>query len=117
VSTQEAVPAVLSDKAAMVVHSSSATVTCLQKWILFDGPVDTLWIESMNTTLDDNKLLTLLSGESGWWAHRLFEATHCDVLLCNTLRSTTCSAAPDHIVHLQHSHSRHVLLCDFWRLA
>ncbi len=45
-----------------------------RRYIVFDGDVDAVWVENMNSVMDDNKLLTLPNGE------RIRLQNHCAML-------------------------------------
>jgi len=45
-----------------------------RRYILYDGDVDAIWVENMNSVMDDNKLLTLTNGE------RIRLEKHCAML-------------------------------------
>ena len=60
--TREWTDGVLSYLAKTVAREGNDGSTD-RNWLVFDGPVDAVWIENLNTVLDDNRMLCLVSGE------------------------------------------------------
>ncbi|CUE71257.1 dynein heavy chain, putative [Bodo saltans] len=64
VTTREWVDGILSHMVRSVCSAASVSEAAPHRsWVTFDGPVDALWIENLNTVLDDNKMLCLVNGE------------------------------------------------------
>ncbi|CAG9323486.1 unnamed protein product [Blepharisma stoltei] len=49
--------------ASSIMREFSKKEELTRRWVVFDGPVDSLWIENMNTVLDDNMMLCLANQE------------------------------------------------------
>lgn len=55
-------------------------ISKMQRWVVFDGPVDTFWVENLNTVLDENMTLCLANGERIKLNKRLRLIFECDSL-------------------------------------
>ncbi|KAH8387117.1 hypothetical protein KR093_004852, partial [Drosophila rubida] len=83
----------------------------IHQWIMCDGPVDAVWIENLNTVLDDNKMLCLANSERiklTAWIHMLFEVQ--DLLQASPATVSRCG-----MVYVDPGDLGWIPLVDTWR--
>jgi dynein heavy chain len=96
---------------AILVREAVSDNTDKKKWINFDGPVDAIWIENMNTVLDDNKMLCLANSERIKLAPTMtmmFEVN--DLAVASPATVSRCG-----MVYLEYVHMPWPNLIDTWK--
>jgi dynein heavy chain len=97
---------------AYIVRETVKDQSGEKHWVMFDGPVDALWIESMNTVLDDNKKLCLNSGQILTltpWMTMMFEVE--DLAVASPATVSRCG-----MVYMEPEALGFQLLIDSWIL-
>ncbi|ALC49870.1 Dhc16F [Drosophila busckii] len=95
----------------LAVRTATNVEDEIHQWIMCDGPVDAVWIENLNTVLDDNKMLCLANSERiklTAWIHMLFEVQ--DLLQASPATVSRCG-----MVYVDPGDLGWIPLVDTWR--
>ncbi|XP_032581827.1 dynein heavy chain 6, axonemal [Drosophila sechellia] len=95
----------------LAVRTATTVEDEIHQWIMCDGPVDAVWIENLNTVLDDNKMLCLANSERiklTAWIHMLFEVQ--DLLQASPATVSRCG-----MVYVDPGDLGWIPLIDTWR--
>ena len=82
----------------------------INHWIIFDGPVDTFWIENLNSVLDDTKKLCLSNGQI------LSLNSNISIIfeLTDLLNSTPANVSRCGIIYLSLDDINHMTIVEAW---
>lgn len=93
------------------IRECSASDPTEYKWILVDGPVDSLWIETMNSLLDDNKVLCLSNNEG------ISLGNHCKMMfeVDDLSQASPATVSRCGMIYFDQSTLPWTAICDSWK--
>ena len=74
------------------IRKAASDLSGRRTLVTFDGPIDPDWVENMNSVLDDNKRLNLVTGEAIYLTPNMNIILECsDLSECSPATITRCA--------------------------